>query len=98
MQQATGRRLRKYRWRSHLDRDERWADEPLRMAAAPSSRVQRGSTVAAIAPSGTRAARRFTLEAVPADDSVFTGWSGCDASEDTTCTVTMAAAKSVTTG
>ena len=46
-------------------------------------------------PSGTP----VRLEAVPADDSVFTGWSGCDAiEEDSSCTVTMDAARSVTAG
>ena len=37
-----------------------------------------------------------TLIATAADDSVFTGWSGCDASEDTTCTVTMTGDREVT--
>ena len=37
-----------------------------------------------------------TLTASPASGSSFGGWSGCDTVADTTCTVTMSAARSVT--
>src|SRR2546421_106703 len=37
-----------------------------------------------------------TLTASPDIGSVFGGWSGCDTVADTTCTVTMSAARSVT--
>jgi len=37
-----------------------------------------------------------TLTATPALLNVFTGWDGCDAVSDTTCTVTMSRARSVT--
>jgi len=37
-----------------------------------------------------------TLTATPATLSLFTGWTGCDASNGATCTVAMGAAKSVT--
>jgi hypothetical protein len=37
-----------------------------------------------------------TLTAAPAFGSIFTGWSGCDAVNGTSCTVTMTAAKHVT--
>ena len=37
-----------------------------------------------------------TLTAVPNFGSVFVSWSGCDTTADTTCTVSMSAAKSVT--
>ena len=37
-----------------------------------------------------------TLTATPASGSSFGGWSGCDTVADTTCTVTMSAARSVT--
>jgi alpha-tubulin suppressor-like RCC1 family protein len=43
-------------------------------------------------PSGTV----VTLTATPALLNVFTGWDGCDAVSDTTCTVTMSRARSVT--
>jgi alpha-tubulin suppressor-like RCC1 family protein len=36
-----------------------------------------------------------TLTATPAMGSMFTGWTGCDAVSDTTCTVTISAARSV---
>ena len=36
-----------------------------------------------------------TLTATPATLSLFTGWTGCDASNGNTCTVTMGAAKTV---
>jgi len=39
-----------------------------------------------------------TLTATPNVPSVFTGWSGCDTVADTTCTVTMRSARSVTAG
>ena len=37
-----------------------------------------------------------TLTAVPNFGSVFVSWSGCDTTADTTCTVRVSAAKSVT--
>jgi len=37
-----------------------------------------------------------TLTATPALGSLFTGWSGCDAVNGSTCTVTMTAGKQVT--
>jgi hypothetical protein len=37
-----------------------------------------------------------TLTASPGAGSIFGGWTGCDAVADTTCTVTMTAARSVT--
>ena len=36
-----------------------------------------------------------TLTATPAMGSIFNGWTGCDAVSNTTCTVTMGAARSV---
>jgi photosystem II stability/assembly factor-like uncharacterized protein len=45
-------------------------------------------------PSGTS----VTLEAVPAADSLFTTWSGCDSVEGMSCTVTMDSARSLTAG
>jgi len=39
-----------------------------------------------------------TLTATPNLLNVFTGWSGCDAVSDTTCTVTMSSARSVAAG
>jgi photosystem II stability/assembly factor-like uncharacterized protein len=39
---------------------------------------------------------RVTLTTEPDPKSVFAGWSGCDTVSDTTCTVTMNAARSVT--
>src|SRR2546427_11630160 len=43
-------------------------------------------------PSGTV----VTLTATPNVLNIFTGWSGCDAVSDMTCTVTMSRARSVT--
>lgn len=37
-----------------------------------------------------------TLTATPDDDSVFAGWSGCDTTSDTTCTVTLGSSTEVT--
>jgi hypothetical protein len=37
-----------------------------------------------------------TLTASPDTGSIFSGWTGCDTVADTTCTVTMSAARSVT--
>src|SRR4029077_13656262 len=50
---------------------------------------------------GTDCAESYTsgtivaLVAAPASGSVFTGWSGCDSVDGTSCTVTMNAAASV---
>src|SRR5438046_255433 len=51
-----------------------------------------GATCSAAYNSGTT----VTLTATPNLLSIFIGWSGCDAVSDTTCTVTMNAARSVT--
>ena len=51
-----------------------------------------GATCTASYNSGTV----VTLTAAPALLNVFTGWDGCDTVSDTTCTVTMSRARSVT--
>lgn len=50
-----------------------------------------GADCSELYPSGTT----VTLTAVPADNSVFTGWSGCDSVDGANCTVTMDAFRSV---
>src|SRR5437879_8359632 len=51
-----------------------------------------GPTCVATYDSGTT----VTLTPAPSQGSVFAGWSGCDGVSDTTCTVTMSGARSVT--
>jgi hypothetical protein len=38
---------------------------------------------------------KVTLTAKPDEESAFTGWSGCDSSKGTTCTVTLSSSKTV---
>jgi hypothetical protein len=53
-----------------------------------------GADCSELYPSGTT----VTLTAVPADNSLFTGWSGCDAVDGASCTVTLDTARSVVAG
>jgi hypothetical protein len=59
---------------------------------AGANEIDCGTTCTAAYPSGTV----VTLMAQAAIGSTFAQWSGCDAVSETTCTVTMSAAKSVT--
>jgi len=70
---------------------EKTGDGNGRVVSSPAG-IYCGATCAASYRSGAE----VTLAATPASTSTFVGWSGCDTVADTTCTVTMNAARSIT--